>query len=810
MWKLDKDKGAIKIKKGEPGWTAKPKFYASDFETTNPPKTSQESPEVFLSESEVLKLKYEKNDISDFIPEVYAWSIKQILLPKKIKSLKSYDSSFQNYGVNILSFLEHLDTLKDDSVIYFHNGSKFDFLYILRAISILGYKEIYREAAVKTVGYKIVNILNKGKSKIFSLTITNATGVEITFKDTVLNFPSSLKGYGITLNKHFNTEIYTKLDLDGGYDKSELYNTVEELESDSNELEYLKRDVEILGTFIEFMNNVLPISKWKLTAAGTASTIGNIEIAKYQLSNLIKSKRLLPVFKNKRLVKNLYIHKLWNASKRRYTGKKVMIKFNPENGSAHISFFSNKGFKINLFTWEKLINVFVFDRYELGLSIFNTNFLAQSSPKQNLLYDQYLREAFKGGLTMSNGKYANKVIKNALYLDVNTMYSSVRNQHGNLFPVGRALLSKPSGPHVTLFTVKVKKHIINKNGIPFMPVSKKVWAEEHTKKGKIKSVYKTESNIYNKVLSPAEFILTDVEVRLLKKYYTPFKNYSFDECVEITPDIYFKAIEGRELYWTNASKFYELKKSAESPAERIAAKLILNSFWGKSAQRFVMPETNYNFSKNDWDEPIGIADITPEEYKEKLESENLRYLPSAIWTTAYAREKLISAVGNKFDKIIMMDTDSLVIKVPDNFDIETPGSKKYIEKNFNMKVHHNELGAWDIEHKIASIMTRKAKQYMMIDSDGKKFVKYAGLYLNPSQTEALSYELFNKGMIYVEQLTKTNHHGVPLLQNSHKIIKNSLQAILPDHYNGQGLLPTFVGDIEEYKSQKGVEPLQNK
>ena len=85
--------------------------------------------------------------------------------------------------------------------------------------------------------------------------------MEITFKDTMLQFPSSLAGYGDSLNAQFNTDRYTKLDLGGGYTRSELYETKKELEDDGNELDYLDRDVTILVTFMEVMNEVVPIKK---------------------------------------------------------------------------------------------------------------------------------------------------------------------------------------------------------------------------------------------------------------------------------------------------------------------------------------------------------------------------------------------------------------------------------------------------------------------------------------------------------------------------------------------------------------------
>jgi hypothetical protein len=78
-------------------------------------------------------------------------------------------------------------------------------------------------------------------------------------KDSTLLFPTSIADMGKNLNKTYNTDIYTKGEND--YNRKDKYNNFEELENDTDEYEYLIKDVWILYHFHTHIEGILPRKK---------------------------------------------------------------------------------------------------------------------------------------------------------------------------------------------------------------------------------------------------------------------------------------------------------------------------------------------------------------------------------------------------------------------------------------------------------------------------------------------------------------------------------------------------------------------
>jgi hypothetical protein len=113
-------------------------------------------------------------------------------------------------------------------------------------------------------------ILVDGNYKILEMKIglasTKRTSGEkknraVIIRDSNLLIPSTLKGYGETLNKHYNTDQFSKLEIDGGYTRETKYNSYEEFINDGNEQEYLHQDVIILNEFLHLIGEAIPFNK---------------------------------------------------------------------------------------------------------------------------------------------------------------------------------------------------------------------------------------------------------------------------------------------------------------------------------------------------------------------------------------------------------------------------------------------------------------------------------------------------------------------------------------------------------------------
>lgn len=326
-------------------------------------------------------------------------------------------------------------------------------------------------------------------------------------------------------------------------------------------------------------------------------------------------------------------------------------------------------------------------------NIFNAVF-----PQLHPNIDCYLRQSYFGGITWKNSKLLNKLkadnvkLKGLVY-DVNSLYPYVMRT--KLLPYGKPLYfngaykSIPSNVKkeypLYIQKIRVKMFKIKKGKMPNIQIRESL---------QFRSTEYQEDNSYlckrtNKIkYEECVFTFTNVQLeRFLDTYDTPLG-------IEYIDGYCFKGSYG--LFDDYIDTFMELKKVGTG-ARKSTAKLMLNSLYGKfgtnpqKEERFLQFENGVFSTTNKNEDGVIVEYLS-----------NSVYLPMASFITAYAREVLLTAVNNVFDRFLYCDTDSIHIL---GYDVP------------NIEVHDKNLGAWKLEGKFINAKYIGAKRYAELIED---------------------------------------------------------------------------------------------
>lgn len=670
---------------------------AADFETTTVVREK-------FNDSE----SYRSYILNDFNPEVYSWGL-------SFYNWKKDDKQVFRYGINIDSFMETIlfDISFSGAHLFFHNGAKFDNHFILAWLFNNGFKQVIRKN--KDVDYassskfdfedeyENLKIVDDKKYKLqfgefeaiiddgFRIMEIKIATKNFKYKDgkkenRILKIWDSNLLFPSSIKGYgeiLNKEFKTDeyTKLEIGYDRETKYESKEEFENDGNELQYLKIDIKILLDFLTM------ISKSK-----------HLPLNKWKLT---AAGTAYNIWKYDFIGKNLLDKEIANNKIEKIITKKGFEKYAWKNRAKR---------KWKLIT--KIID-------EIFTKFFPTDFLNLYNLDYDELNFNLIRRAYQGGLTMSNPSYSGKIRENIVYADINSSYPSVMMD--GWLPIGKPIFDEPEEKNSFKIIYKLiigKNSLINNSGVPFL------FNFKNNDRMKNKQ-YPYEINKGNS-RNNLEIFLTDDELERVKKYYKGNIKYEF-----VTA---FKKIHSSKIFGSYINHFYELKENARNSAEKTIAKLMLNSLYGKMGQDVTRKSSilQQKGGIREWSSYITIS-------KAKF------YLPFAIWITALARLKLVDAVGNKFDSINYMDTDSISIVIPKEIDLrDDERLKDYIENNYDLKLDDKKLGYWDIEHKLQFQIARRAKQYLMVDLKNNPYIKFAGLRLPNYNKEWGEFNLFAK------------------------------------------------------------------
>ena len=281
------------------------------------------------------------------------------------------------------------------------------------------------------------------------------------------------------------------------------------------------------------------------------------------------------------------------------------------------------------------------------------------------------REAYRGGRSQVNPKYAKQILHNVKRYDINSMYPSIMAYKP--LPYGNPIITKE--PNLHEFEIY------------------KVMIMFKLKKGHLPTLLKTGS-IFNKAGEtyweytdvPIEIYISNIDMELVKKHY----DISFLKYEKIWG---FKTIKYFFKKWVD--EYYE-KKSSTTGGLRLVYKLTLNSLYGKFGSR---PTGRNKIPYIDDDGTLC--------YKLSEEHEMGKYyLPMAIAITSWAHKMIDDAICETgIDNFVYCDTDSvhtlgtLPDELVDNhalglFKLEaTEDISKYIRQKTYI---YKENGKWEI------------------------------------------------------------------------------------------------------------------
>jgi len=205
-----------------------------------------------------------------------------------------------------------------------------------------------------------------------------------------------------------------------------------------------------------------------------------------------------------------------------------------------------------------------------------------------------------------------------------------------------------------------------------------------------------------------------------------------------------------------------------NPAKKQTFKILLNSGWGKHAQRAVMPQTKIidadavdemlALFKNVEKKTIRLKDFAclgDKTYVKHLAvgsntNPNLHhgYLPAAVFVPAYGRLMLFEQLDRLGDRVLMHDTDSVVyLKDPDHYNI--PQGDLW--------------GQWSVEKfdtkngGIKTFIGLGPKSYAMEACNGKTMFKCKGVSIKLAHEKLLNYETMKKLVLdFLEEKKKSS------------------------------------------------------
>ena len=269
--------------------------------------------------------------------------------------------------------------------------------------------------------------------------------------------------------------------------------------------------------------------------------------------------------------------------------------------------------------------------------------------------DEYMRNncLYKGGKCLINPRYVNKPLKNVYKYDINSMYPfQLRTM---MYPIGegRKITKNISikENHLYVFAISNINGVLRNNAVP-------VWQDRLT------------DEYVDVIDEPNMRLIWYEELVEIENWYEI--EYDVDYVIEYEA----RRLPGMVQF---IDKFYEIKRTTKG-AKKSCAKIILNSSYGKLAQRIDRLICTYELNEH------GIVHLVSRgtEYDEN----SMMSVLVGSRVTALARVQLMQYInricnGNARNNFIYCDTDSVIAFTPfDDCDAAEIGKMKF-EGNFD-------------------------------------------------------------------------------------------------------------------------------
>lgn len=626
---------------------------------------------------------------------VWAWGMSNIM---------SYNFI---HGNNIDSFLDRILTDKTVYDIGFHN-LKYDGNYILPALFRLGYEFISPRVLMEEwqAGNNLrkkftANITSNGQW--FSIIIikdtyaTPTTPAFVHIWDTLKLFPQSLKSVGKQYNK-----IYQKVD-----EPKEFYERIRPVghEVTAEELHYLKYDCLTLAEALRVQYETYD-TIYRTRASKAFEFFKACCLAEDNKTN---------VYQNHYEGLQQYIIPRvagledWEGGYYRFAPKTVRDKL--------------KKAKIKL---EKAFEYYIPD--------FKT-------------WEDF-KQSYRGGISFVNPRYKEKdVTEDITVLDVNSMYPYCLRNYP--IPFGRFFRrkGKPVDTDTTTWIAcaRVSFRLKEEYNLPCIQIKYKYgreWLAESTdykEQGEL-DYYNDDVIWFTKVDYETYLLNYDFTVHEWLTWYE-FKQMSNNDGKAFIDKYYQQKVEAdqkmvkrqKEL-GNDPEKFKNDEEWLKASAERLEAKIIMNSAYGKHGTKYVLLSKMVEWVENE-DIPV---QFTPEKqnFNKEPDDPSHYYIPYACFVTAYARRMLVTAWNTFKGKAVYCDTDS----------IHFIGKEQDIPVELHDIVDWDKtggLGLWKVEGNFIAGRYIRSKTYIEIDKKDIPHITCAGA--TPEVKELMNWDNFKVG-----------------------------------------------------------------
>ena len=235
------------------------------------------------------------------------------------------------------------------------------------------------------------------------------------------------------------------------------------------------------------------------------------------------------------------------------------------------------------------------------------------------------REAYRGGRSQVNPKYAGKILKNVKRYDLNSMYPSIM-----------AYMELPYGKPIVGFKPGRFKFEIYQVAISFK--LKEGHLPTLLKNGSIFN--KSGDTYYTESVGVIDIYISSIDLELMYKHYDIY----YIKYLKIWG---FKTIRGIFQDWVKV--MYE-NKSKHEGGLRLVYKLLLNSLYGKFGSKAI------GYNKIPYLDEYGTLMFNNSEEHEM----SLYYMPMAIAITSWAHKIIDDAIMKVgYDNFVYCDTDSV-------------------------------------------------------------------------------------------------------------------------------------------------------
>ena len=307
-----------------------------------------------------------------------------------------------------------------------------------------------------------------------------------------------------------------------------------------------------------------------------------------------------------------------------------------------------------------------------------TKEIIDSGRKRN--YDDFCREAYKGGWTYLNPKYKNIRHKEVggVTFDVNSLYPSV--MLNNLMPFGEPLkfdgkYKKDKKYPLYIQEIYISRFYLKPNKFPIIQIknSSRFNETEYLENGEC-----------------VKICVTNIDLEMIQDSYNLHG-------VKYCGGLKFMAIKGVFNNYINYFSTMKIQATKEgNKTLRELAKLLLNSLYGKFASKVDRYTMVPYFDKN------GVV-RNLKNIKDSYVVEPI-YTAVGVFITSYARRVTITAANANYDTFMYADTDSIHLNITEN-EIDNLTIPMDLDNT-------GELGLWKLELIFTDSLYLGAKKYM--------------------------------------------------------------------------------------------------